>query len=262
MISSALSKAVKESKAPAISRAAAVLRMLGKSDVPLGLNLIARELGLNPSTCLYVLRALEAEELVSFDPGTKLYALDAGVLTFARQWLQRNQFPNLAQPVVDRLSRDFAVTTLAVQINGLDHITAVAVAQAGGFQLAVQVGARFPALISATGRCIAAFGNYPMSELTERFNQVRWDNAPTFDKWLEQVAQTRAQGFGVDEGNYISGVTVVAAPIWKGGNRPSHAIIAIGIGSALSAKKHELGYALARGARRLTQQLGGETPSA
>ena len=74
-------------KAPAIARAAAILRLLGKSDVPIGVNSIARELGLVPSTCLYVLRALAAEELVFFDPDTKRYALEVGVLTLARGWL-------------------------------------------------------------------------------------------------------------------------------------------------------------------------------
>ena len=83
----ALAKAVEASRAPAISRAAAVLRLLGRSDTPLGVHAIARELGLVPSTCLNVLRALVAEELVSFDPDTKRYALEAGVLTLARHWL-------------------------------------------------------------------------------------------------------------------------------------------------------------------------------
>ena len=82
-----LARAVEASKAPAISRAAAVLRLLGKSASPLGLQPIARELGLVPSTCLYVLRALVAEEFVAFDPDTKRYSLEAGVLTLARHWL-------------------------------------------------------------------------------------------------------------------------------------------------------------------------------
>ena len=72
------------SRAPAIARAAAILRLLGKSEAPLGVNAIARELGLVPSTCLYVLRALADEELVAFDPDTKRYRLEAGVLTLPR----------------------------------------------------------------------------------------------------------------------------------------------------------------------------------
>lgn len=258
-----LARAVKDSKAPAISRAAAVLRLLGKSDTPLGLQPIARELGLVPSTCLYVLRALVAEGLVSFDADTKRYALDAGVLTLARQWLRRDAFPDLAQPALDRLAQKFGVTMLGVQIFGLDRIIAVAVSQAGAFQVSVQVGSRFPALISATGRCIAAFGDYPEAQLEARFKPLRWDDPPSFTEWKEQVAQTRAQGFGIDEGNYIAGVTVLAVPVWKAPHarersRPTHALVAIGLGSALKRNGlPELEEALLAAAQTLTTQLGG-----
>lgn len=251
------SVATKDSKAPAIARAAAVLRLLGKSETPLGLNAIAREIGINPSSCLYVLRALVAEELLSFDPDTKRYALDAGVLTLARHWLRRNRFPDLAQPVLDRVASQFGVTMLGVQILGLEHMVAVAVAQAGTFQLSVQVGNRFPALISATGRVLAAFGNYPEGEIAARFGKLRWESPPAFADWLEQVEQTRQRGIGVDDGNYISGVTVLAAPVWKGGGRPSHALVAIGVGTALKGRQAELEPALIAAARSLTEQLGG-----
>lgn len=258
-----LARAVKESKAPAISRAAAILRLLGKSETPLGLQPIARELGLVPSTCLYVLRALVVEEFVSFDPDTKRYALEAGVLTLARQWLRRNQFTDLAQPVLDSISRSFDVTMLGVNIVGLDHMIVVAASQSGNnFQLSAQIGSRFPALISATGRCIAAFGDHSDTELEQRFRTLRWDEPPTFDEWKAQVSQTRAQGFAVDAGNYISGVTVVAAPVWKARANLSHALVAIGIGSTLrQTGLPALQDALVRAAQTLSIQLGGE-PSA
>lgn len=256
-----LGRTIKDSKAPAISRAAAVMRLLGKSEAPLPLQAIAKELGLVPSTCLYVLRALVAEELVAFDPETKRYTLESGVLTLARQWLRRNRFADLAQPALDRLSLQFGVTMLGVQIMGLDHIVTIAASQGTGFQLNVQVGSRFPALLSATGRCIAAWGNYPEAELEARFARLRWDEPPSFAEWQEQVAQTRAQGFGIDEGNYIAGVTVLAAPVWKKRGRPSHALVAIGIGAALRRNGlAELETALVASARTLTEQLGGEVP--
>jgi DNA-binding IclR family transcriptional regulator len=242
-----LATTVKESKAPAISRAAAVMRLLGKSEAPLPLQAIARELGLVPSTCLYVLRALVAEELVAFDPETKRYTLEAGVLTLARQWLRRNQFADLAQPVLDRLSQQFGATMLGVQIMGLDHIVTVAVAQGAGFQLNVQIGSRFPALISATGRCIAAWGDYPQGELETRFARLRWEEPPSFAEWLDQVAQTREQGYGIDEGNYIAGVTVLAAPCQTGAALKRNGLDALAV-------------ALVASANTLTQQLGGETP--
>src|SRR3984893_9314871 len=109
-----LARAGEASKAPAISRAAAVLRLLGKSDAPLGVQSIARELGLVPSTCLHVLRALVTEDFVSFDSDTKRYSLEAGVLTLARHWLRRNRFTDLAQPVLDRICEGFDVTMIGV----------------------------------------------------------------------------------------------------------------------------------------------------
>jgi DNA-binding IclR family transcriptional regulator len=255
-----LARAVEASKAPAISRAAAVLRLLGKSDVPLGLQSVARELGLVPSTCLHVLRALVAEEFVAFDRDAKRYSLEAGVLTLARHWLRRNRFTDLAQPVLDRISQAFGVTLLGVHIVGLDHIIVVAVSQSGqDFQLSTQIGSRFPALISATGRCIAAFGDHSEAELEARFRTLRWDEPPTLDEWRAQVIQTRVQGFAVDAGNYISGVTVLAAPVWRTPAKLSHALVAIGIGSALKRSGlAALQDALVSAARTLSNQLGGE----
>src|SRR5579871_5242194 len=196
-----LVRTLEASKAPAISRAAAILRLLGKSDTPLGVQAIARQLGLVPSTCLHVLRALVAEELVSFDPDTKRYSLEAGVLTLARHWLRRNRFNDLAQPALDRISQAFGVTAFGVHIVGLDHIIVVAVSQSGNdLQLSAEIGGRFPALISATGRCVAAFGGHPEGELEARFKALRWDEPPTWNAWKAQVEQTRLQGFAVDEG--------------------------------------------------------------
>ncbi len=256
-----LAKAVETSKAPAISRAAAVLRLLGKSDLPLGLQAIARELGLVPSTCLYVLRALVAEELVSFDADTKRYALEAGVLTLARHWLRRNRFKDLTQRPLDRLAQRYDATMLGVQIVGLDHIIVVATSQSGNsLQLSAQIGSRFPALISATGRCIAAFGDHPPTKLRAKFDTLRWDEPPTFETWQAQVEQTRVQGFAVDEGHYISGVTVIAAPVWKvAGRAPSHALVALAIGGgARRAGLDGLQAALRLAARAISDQLCGE----
>jgi DNA-binding IclR family transcriptional regulator len=251
---------VQASKAPAISRAAAVLRLLGRSDAPLGVQSVARELGLVPSTCLHVLRALVAEELVSFDADTKHYALEAGVLTLARHWLRRNRFNDLAQPVLDQISQAFDVTLLGVHIVGLDHIIVVSISQSGqNFQLSTQIGSRFPALISATGRCIAAFADHSATELEERFRTLRWDEPPTFAEWQAQVRQTRVQGFAVDEGNYISGVTVVAAPVWRARGKLSHALVATGISSALRRTGlPALQDMLLSAAQTLSKQLSGE----
>jgi DNA-binding IclR family transcriptional regulator len=148
---------------------------------------------------------------------------------------------------------------LGVQIMGLDRIVVVAAAEARqGFRLSTQVGSRFPALISATGRLIAAFGDWSPAELRPRFEQLRWDDPPGWEDWLTQVAQARAQGYAVDDGNYIAGVTVVAAPVWKAPGTPSHALVGIGIGGAVREGLAALGPELVMAASQLSRQLGAE----
>jgi DNA-binding IclR family transcriptional regulator len=248
--------AVSASKAPAISRAAAVLRLLGESDAPQGVHSIARDLGLVPSTCFNVLRTLVAEELVSFDENAKRYSLGPGVLTLARHWLRRNRFSQLAQPHLDRIGQEFEVTVVGAQIVGLDHIVIVAASQsASDIQLSAHIGSRFPALTSATGRVIAAFGDHPEAELQAKFEGTPWDNPLSYDEWKAQVERTRAQGFGVDEDNYISGLTVVSAPVWETPVNLSHAIVAIGFSRGLKRKGlPELQKAVVAAARDLSHR--------
>jgi DNA-binding IclR family transcriptional regulator len=220
---------VRERQVPAVERAVAILRLLARSAHPLGVQAIARELGLVPSTCLHILRALVAQELAGFDPETKRYWLDAGILSIARGVLGRTSFSRLVQPALDRIAKEHAVTANAVRVIGLAHGTVVAISHAAQpFRIHVGVGSRFPALVSVTGRCIAAFGNHGWSDIERAFLAVRWDRPPSFRSWQEEVEAVRRKGYAVDPGNYISGITIVGAPITRSG-RVGHVIVGIGL---------------------------------
>jgi DNA-binding IclR family transcriptional regulator len=214
---------------PAVTRAVAILRLLGTSEAPLGLQAIARRLDLVPSTCLHILRVLVDEELAAFDPAMKLYSLGPGVLTVARNALRRNGFADVAQLALDRLSHEYNVTAVGVQVVGLDHIVVVAISRsAQALRLHVDIGSRFPALISATGRCIAAFGQHPQDELERRFRLLRWDRPPSLSAWRRDMDATRTLGYAVDDGNYITGVTIIAAPVVNR-HEVSHAVVVVGV---------------------------------
>lgn len=241
---------------PAVARAAEILRLLSRSETPLGVHAIARELGLVPSTGLHILRALVAEELVSFDPGTKRYSLSSGVVALARGMLRRDPFSNFAQPILDELSGRHGVTAIGIEVASLEHIVVVAISRPGhALRLQVDVGSRYPALISATGRCIAAFGGATASELERRFRALRWDNPPSLPQWRIDVEATRRAGYAVDEGRYITGVTIVTAPVMPRG-RMSHGLVVLGVSEQLRGAGHEaLGEELRERAAELSRRL-------
>ncbi len=215
---------------PAVTRAISILRLLGRSDEPLGVNQIARELDLIPSTCLHILRVLVEEDLAEFDPDTKRYTIGIGVLPIARNVIRKNAFHTVVQPYLDTLSTQFGLTAIGVQLHDLDHMVVVAISRTSmPFRLQVDIGSRFPSLISATGRCFAAFGGYPQRDLARRFKALKWDNPPDFEQWQQEVETTRTTGYGVDENTYIAGVTVVSVPILNEAGAMVHGIVAVGV---------------------------------
>ncbi len=240
---------------PAVSRAIAILRLLGQSDAPLGVHAVASELRLVPSTCLHILRVLVAEELASFDPATKRYALAGGILAIARGLLRAESFSDLAAPVLQDISRRFGVTAVGVEAVGLRHMVVEAIARADGIQLHVDLGSRFPALISATGRCVAAFGGHKLPDVERGFRALRWARPPNWTDWQREVETTRTAGYAVDEGRYIDGITIVAAPVMTG-RGATHGLVIVGMSESLRRLGHEtLGSELRNLAATLSEKL-------
>lgn len=218
---------VREVPVPAVVKAVAMLRLLSTSPMPLGVNQIARDLNIIPSTCLHILRALVGEGLVSVDSATKRYRLGLQILTLAKAAL-RESIADQAQPYLDEIVRKHLVTAIAVSVSEPDHYVVTAKSYAPhAIRLHVDLGNRFPALISATGRCFAAYSNLPRRVLKDKFERLRWHNAPLFEEWERQVAEVRRLGYGIDDGNYLKGVCVVAAPILDKDGVFQHAIVAV-----------------------------------
>lgn len=221
---------------PAVTRAIAILRFLARSDAPVGVNPMARELGLVPSTCLHILRVLQEEGLVEFDSRTKRYAIGIGILPLARAALQKNSFSAVVQPLLSDLSQRFGVTTIATQLAEPAQMVVIALSQSNlPFRLQVDLGSRFPILISATGRLFAAYNVKDPAALRREFDRLVWDHPPSFADWQAEIERARAQGYAVDRGSYISGVTVVAVPVFDTAGRMTRSLVAIGISERLDA---------------------------
>jgi DNA-binding IclR family transcriptional regulator len=242
---------------PAVTRAIAILRLLSRSRDPQSLKAIAEALDLVPSTALHIVRALVAEDLLQADPLTKRYRLGVGMLPLARAVLENSDFPNLVRPKLDDLSGRYGVMAIGVEVPDLDNMIVVALARSQApVRLHVDVGSRFPALISATGRCVAAFSGRPQKEIEKRFRLLRWHNAPSFEAWRKEVDLVRRQGFSIDRGNYIDGVTIVAVPVLNAQGTISHTLAAVGLGSQLDrAKSLALARDMGDAARDITAQL-------
>ncbi|SSW65265.1 HTH-type transcriptional repressor AllR [Achromobacter veterisilvae] len=242
---------------PAVTRSIAILRLLGRSGAPMTLKEISQELDMVTSTCLHILRVLVLEGLVKVDAGAKRYSLGVGMLMLARSVIESSPFPALVQPVLDRLSSAANVTAIGVEVVGSEHMVVLALSRSTSpFSLHVDVGSRFPAFISATGRLVAAFSGFSDKELERRFKALRWDKAPEFSAWKADVEAARCDGYSMDRSNYINGVVLIAVPLLDSHDRMTHALVTAGLAQQLDeARAHALAQDLQTEARALSQLL-------
>jgi DNA-binding IclR family transcriptional regulator len=245
---------------PALTRGIAILRLLGRTDEPLGVHAIARELGLVPSTCLHILRVLTDESLITVDLATKKYSVAAGLVALARSALRQHTFPAVVQSDLNEIVESHGATAIGVEASGLEHMIVVALARSESpLRVHVDIGSRFPALISATGRCVAAFGAYPWSEIQARFAKLRWDVPPTLAAWRKEVQAARVAGYAIDDGQYIRGVSIVAAPV-RMPNGSINALVVVGVSEQMRRiGLTMIGEDLHRRAVRVSRTLGGAT---
>ena len=242
---------------PAVSRAIAILRLLGRTPEPLGVKAIATSLSMVPSTCLHILRVLVAEGLVTVENDTKRYTLGSGILSIARSAIERSGFATLVQPVLDRLAKTWEVTTIGVEISDPEHMVAIAISRSRiPFALHVEVGSRFPALLSATGRLYAAFGDLPWPHIETAFKSLRWDRPLSFSAWKKEVEQARKAGYAVDRDQYINGVTVVAVPLLDAKGKLTYTLAGAGLSEQTTTSRIEdMAGDMMKEARTLSRQI-------
>lgn len=250
-------KPVRVRPVPAVSRSIAILRLLGDARQGLGVKAIADTLGLVPSTCLHILRVLVSEDLVRVDPATKRYSLAAGMISLARSVLGSEGFAHLAQAALDRLAAAHGVTAMGVEITASRGVVVLALSKSTQpFRLYTDVGSHFDELVSATGRLIAAHSGENWTQLRKRFDTIKWDKAPSFANWKKDVDQARATGWSVDRDNFVSGLTVVAVPIFSDRGQLTHTLVVAGLSSHLSeAVTRQIASAMRKEARDIEDML-------
>ncbi len=240
---------------PAVRRACAVLWLLGRHPDGLPLSQVARELDILPSTCLHILRELGTARLVAHDANAKLYRLGSGVLLLGRQFSQQSPFIQLAQPLLTQLSRDYGVGASAQERDGDDGMLVVAAASVLPGDM-VSPGGRTHLFTGASGRLMAAHSALSEAQLRQRFDRLRWQDPPPYERWRKEVRAAASAGLAIDAGCFRKGITAIAAPIVNADGSVDHTISVTTISAQLDvARRKQLVAAVQAAAAQITQAL-------
>lgn len=211
VMQTAVAKGLRIREVPAVRRATAILRHLSRHADGLTVSRLARDLDIIPSTCLHILRELMAARMVAHEPIGKTYRLGLGLLQLVKELVAHDPFIHSAQPRLLRFAHEHGASVSAQQRDGDDLVIVAAVTATEGLE--APLGGRFPLLCAAGGRLFAGSTGWSKSNLRRQFDRVRWQKAPDFNIWVDEVAEAKSRGFAIDDGNFRLGVTSMAASV-------------------------------------------------
>lgn len=197
-----------------IVQAVAVLRHLGAAERGQGVTAIARQLGISPSSCFNVLKTLVAEDLVSFDPAAKTYALGLGAADLARVALGRDAVLKAARDPMGDLAERFDAAVGLWRVTARERLILVALSESeAATRIHLVIGQRQPATAGATGRAVLAARGVDDATIAAAFALVRWQQAPGERDFVRQVNEARRRGWALDSDQINRGITTVASAI-------------------------------------------------
>lgn len=214
----------------------ATLRFLASAAQPLGVNAIARELGMAPSSCFKILKHLYEEGFAEFDAETKRYSLGSAAVTLARRALDPGNVFALIRPslVQFALANDVSVGFWR-RIDRGRIVLAGFIESSNPMRIHMSVGQRLPLFIGAVGRAFAAELGLTELEIEQEFTRLRWRSPPSVVDYFREIAHYHENGYTVDIDNFSPGITTVATVLDDPQVGRGYGLSAIGLSGQTSA---------------------------
>lgn len=243
----------------AVDHALALLKTLATSAEPLGVNELARRIGLHKSTVSRLLRTLEGHHFIQRDASHGRISLGLGVVALAGPMLGAMDVIAIGRPVLERIASTTGETVSLALWNGRE---AVMVEQVLGTRTVVHYtwrGKAVSAHSTAVGKVFLAF-------LPE--NEVRAILAAPLERYTEytivdpvkiqaEISRIRGAGFALNvEENELESCGVAAAAYDFHGKVATVLNIAIPKYRFDEEQQRRLAEIVVEGARELSGKLG------
>ncbi|MGZ6617778.1 MAG: IclR family transcriptional regulator, partial [Solirubrobacteraceae bacterium] len=238
-----------------VGRALLVLDELRDSEHGLGVNEVARRIGVNPSTASRLLATLESAGLVQRDDPQAPYRLGLALVTLANRVLARLDLQALARPVlVELMERTGETATLSLP-SAREAITVDSAPSRNSVVSMARLGQPSVAHATAVGKVMLAFGGGPLPrerDLVPLTDRTITDRA----QLVVEVERVRDQRYGTVFGERDADVNAIAAPVFGRAGALAAIVGLQGPSSRLEDPVRLLGV-LEEEAAKLTRALGG-----
>ena len=220
-----------------LARGLSVIRAFDAEHPELTLSEVARRAGLTRAAARRFLMTLETLGYVRSD--ARAFTLTPRILELGFSYLSASTLPEIAQPHLERLSRDVDESVSAGVLDEADIVYVARVPTRRIMSVRITIGTRFPAYATSIGRALlaglpdaAAEAVLDASDLRPLTDRTIADRA----ELLAELARVRQQGWAVVDGELEPGLRSIAVPLH---GRDGTVIAAINVSSSSTRESTE-----------------------
>ncbi|MFZ5917704.1 MAG: IclR family transcriptional regulator [Chloroflexota bacterium] len=224
---------------PSLARGLEILSSFSATGPSLTLSDLARRLGMGRSSVYRLAHTLTQLGYLEFDENTKHYSPSAKVLTLAADTAAGMALSTAALPHLKELARQFDETASLGILVGQHVVFVQRIESQQILTTRFQIGSRLPVYCTSLGKTLLAF--LPPEEARDLLSTL--DLVPMgpntitdVEALLDNLAQIRASGFGLNDQELTVGLHSVAAPVRSASGQ---VIAAVDVSTLVARIPHE-----------------------
>ncbi len=241
----------------AIQRVLSLLRAFPQENPKRSLTELSTAAGLNKATAHRMLAVLEREGFVYRSPDTGEFQLGSELIVLGARALKAVDIRAAARPELQALAESTGEnSTLEILVN--EDVLILDEERGGGLLvLASEIGTRWPAHATATGKVLLAEAELDLPETEEGLSALTEHTIVSPDQLMATLSEVRNTGFATNIEELEYGYVSIAAPVR---NRGGRTIAAISVGGSVERVTADRIPALAKdvqaAAFRISERLG------
>ncbi|MDY6792354.1 MAG: IclR family transcriptional regulator [Thermodesulfobacteriota bacterium] len=226
-------------QAPIVKKAFQILRLISGTDRGLKISELSRNLSISKSTVHGITAALEELGAITRDPLTKRFTLGFTLFELGRSAYSRIDIKDLARPFMQDLMEKTQESVFLGVRNG-EHVTIIDIVESmQDLKITSPIGTTIPLMAGATGKIfLSLLGKNQIIQIIESkgLHQYTENTITDPDLYLNEILKVKEKGYAVDNEEYISGVSAVAAPVQVKGHLKS-AVWVVGFKASIDEDK-------------------------
>ncbi|MGM0669013.1 MAG: IclR family transcriptional regulator [Gemmatimonadota bacterium] len=197
----------------AVHRVLTLLKTFSEGRAGLSLTEISRRAGLSKATAHRMLNVLEQEGFLIRSSENGEFRLGPEIIVLGARALQNVDLRGIARPELRFLSETSGDDASLESLVGNEVLILDEVRGQNLLGLTTEVGTRWPAHATATGKVLLAGAEEPMTEPEGGLTASTTHTITSWKRWTETLAEVREKGYATNLEELVYGYSSVAAPV-------------------------------------------------